>query len=391
MNNISIIGGGIGGLVTALCFEKLDIDYKLYERAQSIKEVGAGIWLSPNALQVMEWISPDLLKEVQLAGNSLDRILLADNKFNAISNSDQKFVKDIFGYSTLAIHRGTLQRILYNYASSQYITLGKEFKAFKRLNANLIHVDFVDGTNALTNALIGADGLNSKVRKQLFPKSNTRYTGQTCWRGISNTEIDQQLSHVGFTFWGQQLEFGISKIAKGKTYWFAVKLNEPNQKDNLATLKSDLIQLFSTYPSIVKRVITNTPTSQIYRGDLYDLKPLKSWNKGNISLIADAAHAMTPDLGQGGAQAIEDAFYLSNFISNNRHIEKAFRDFFFFRKDKVQKLVRQSKMTSKIAITNKPFEVLRNFVLKHTPQKYLQKQMMDLYSIDTTVHHKIQN
>ncbi len=391
MDNISIIGGGIGGLVTALCFEKLDIDYKLYERAENLKEVGAGIWLSPNALQVLEWISPNLLQEIQLAGNTIDRIVLADSKFKMISNSNQQFVKEMFGYTTLAIHRGKLQRILYSYVTRKNIKLGKEFKLFEKLNDNLLNVDFVDDTSILTLALIGADGINSKIRKQVFPKSKTRFTGQTCWRGISSAIIDETLSSIGFTFWGQKLEFGISKIENGKTYWFAVKLSEPNQKDNVETLKSDLIQLFSKYPSIVNEVIVKTPINKIFRGDLTDLKPLERWYDSNICLLGDAAHAMTPDLGQGGAQAIEDAFYLSNIISNTKSIEKAYQDFFIFRKDKVQKLVKQSRMTSKIAITNWPLAIIRNFILKHTPKKYIEKQMIDLYRIDKTVQNKIHN
>ena len=88
---------------------------------------------------------------------------------------------------------------------------------------------------------------------------------------------------------------------------------------------------------------------------------------------------------QGGAQAIEDAFYLSNFIKKSEKIEIAFERFFNFRKTKVQKLVRQSRTTSKIAITNKPMEVIRNFILKHTPQNFIEKQMIELYSIDKTI------
>lgn len=90
---------------------------------------------------------------------------------------------------------------------------------------------------------------------------------------------------------------------------------------------------------------------------------------------------MTPDLGQGGAQAIEDAYYLSNFIKNSSSMEHTFNIFFSQRKNKVQKLVKQSRNTSKIAITNRSLEMIRNFIMKSIPQKYLEKQMLDLYKI----------
>ena len=91
---------------------------------------------------------------------------------------------------------------------------------------------------------------------------------------------------------------------------------------------------------------------------------------------------MTPDLGQGGAQAIEDGFYLAHFIQESTNLQKAYADFYQFRKSKVEKLVKQSRLTSKIAITNRFMVIVRNTLLKITPQSYVQKQMIELYTID---------
>ncbi|WP_272151442.1 FAD-dependent monooxygenase [Tenacibaculum aiptasiae] len=385
MNNISIIGGGIAGLVTALSFEKLNIPYKLYERAETLKAIGAGIWLSPNALQVFEWLDPNLLEEIQKNGNSFTRILVADHKLNPISDSDQTFVKNRFGYTTMAIHRGKLQKILYSYLNTNNIVLGKSFKKYFLNNDSSYKVEFTDGTTIKTSAIVGADGIHSKVRKQLFPKSKIRYSGQTCWRGVSNYELPPKLASIGFTLWGQKLQFGVSKIEDGKTYWFAVKLSLPNQKDNKETLKKNLTKLFSEYHTIANDLIKNTPINNIIRGNLSDLELLDKWSENNISLIGDAAHSMTPDLGQGGAQAIEDAYYLSNLIKKSKNNTSAFDKFYAYRKNKVIKLVKNSRITSKIAITNKPLEILRNFILRMTPTKLLQKQMIELYQIDKVI------
>ncbi len=384
-DNISIIGGGIGGLVTALCLDKLHIPYKLYERAASLKAVGAGIWLSPNALQVLEWINPGLLEEIQDSGNSFNRILVADHLLKPISDSDQSFVQEKFGYTTMAIHRGRLQQILYAYANRENIELNKTFQSYYQDENKLIRIHFTDNTSALTKSVIGADGINSSVRKQLFPNSKIRYTGQTCWRGVSNNTIDSKLATVGFTLWGKKLQFGVSKISDGKIYWYAVKLSDPNLQDDKENLKQLLTEMFSAFHPLVNSLIRNTPVDKIIRGDLSDLEPLTKWNKGNICLIGDAAHSMTPDLGQGGAQAIEDAFYISNLIYTSVDMEKAFDAFCNYRKPKVDALVKQSRLTSKIAITNRFLEILRNFVLKHTPQKYVQKQMVALYELDKTI------
>ncbi len=384
-NNISIIGGGIGGLVTALSFDKLNISYKLYERAEQLEAIGAGIWLSPNALQVFEWINPELLKEIQDAGNTFNRVLVADHKLKPISDSNQDFVQEKFGYTTMAIHRGKLQQILYKYVKQENIELNKNFKEYSQNSGNSLKVNFTDNSFVETNSIIGADGINSKVRKQLFPNSKLRYSGQTCWRGISDYNIESELESVGFTLWGQKLQFGVSKISEGKVYWFAVKLSEPNLNDDKENLKNLLTNMFSEFHPLINNLIENTANEKIFRGDLSDLELLNKWSSGNICLIGDAAHSMTPDLGQGGAQAIEDAYYLSNFIYKSSSLGKAYDKFYAYRKPKVEKLVKQSRLTSKIAITNRFMEIIRNFILKKTPESYLKKQMMGLYTLDKTI------
>lgn len=389
MNNISIIGGGIGGLVTALIFDKLRISYKLYERAERLEEVGAGIWLSPNALQVFEWINPVLLKEIQSAGNTFNRVLVADHKLKPISDSNQDFVQEKFGYTTMAIHRGKLQQILYKYVQQENIELNKNFTMYSQNNDKSLKVNFTDGSFVNTDSIIGADGINSKVRKQLFPNSKLRYSGQTCWRGISDFSMEGELESVGFTLWGKKLQFGVSKISEGKVYWFAVKKSEPNLTDDKENLKKLLINMFSEFHPLVNNLIKNTTNEKIFRGDLSDLELLNKWSSENICLIGDAAHSMTPDLGQGGAQAIEDGYYLSQFISKSSSLETAYERFYTYRKSKVEKLVKQSRLTSKIAITNRFMEIIRNFIIKKMPKFYMEKQMVELYTLDKTIANKI--
>lgn len=384
-NNISIIGGGIGGLVTALSFDKLNISYKLYERAAQLEAVGAGIWLSPNALQVLEWINPSLLKEIQDTGNTFNRILVTNHKLTPISDSNQDFVQDKFGYTTMAIHRGALQQILYKYVKQENIKLNKNFEEYSQNSDKSIKINFTDGSFVDTGSIIGADGINSKVRKQLFPNSKLRYSGQTCWRGISDYTMKSELESVGFTLWGKKLQFGVSKISEGKVYWFAVKLSEPNLSDNKENLKNMLLNMFSEFHPLVNDLIEHTQGNNIFRGDLSDLELLDKWNSGNICLIGDAAHSMTPDLGQGGAQAIEDAYYLSQFIHKSNRLETVYDSFCMYRKPKVQKLVKQSRLTSKIAITNRFMEIIRNTILKNTPESYMRKQMVELYTLDETI------
>ena len=374
----TIIGAGIGGLTTALAFEKKGIEYQIFERAAELNEVGAGIWLAPNALQVLERL--DILEEVKLNGNSIDRITIGKQDLSPLSDSLQDTIKEKFGFTTVAIHRAKLQKLLFDKIPKDKMFLNKGFKSFKELDSGKIEVVFNDNSKTETQFLIGADGINSKVRKQLFPDSRKRYSGQTCWRGIVEMELDKDLSHRGFELWGNQIRFGISKIANNKVYWFAVVLSSPNGKDDKVLVKEKLLKMFAGFNPLVTKLIGLSSVANILRNDIYDLEPLLKWHKNNICLIGDAGHATTPNMGQGGAQAIEDAHYLSNLIVENSD-ENVFELFQQKRQKKVDLVVNQSWTTGKMAHW-KYGKGLRNFLLKNVPKKIIEKKMIELYTIE---------
>ena len=374
----TIIGAGIGGLTTALAFEKKGIAYQLFEKAPVLNEVGAGIWLAPNALQVLE--SLDVLEEIQANGNAIDRITIGKPNLEPLSDSKQDGIHAKFGYTTVAIHRATLQKILFDKIPKEKRTLNKGFQSFKHLNSGKIAILFEDGSSVETDFLIGADGINSKVRKQLFPRSSTRYTGQTCWRGVADIVLDPEYDHRGYELWGNQIRFGISRIAKDKVYWFAVALAEQNSKEDSDLVKENLIEKFSEFHPLIATLISSTPLDKILKNDINDLKPLNTWYKNNICLIGDAGHATTPNMGQGGAQAIEDAHYLSNIIVDETS-ENHFELFHQKRRKKVNNIVQQSWNTGKMAHW-KYGKSARNFLLQKVPKRIIEKKMIELYEIE---------
>jgi len=374
----SIIGAGIGGLTTALAFEKHGIDYHIFEKASELSEVGAGIWLAPNALQVLEHLG--VLGAVKAKGNSIDRITLGKADLNPISDNFQDNIKKQFGFSTIAIHRAELQKILLNKIPKEKISLAKGFQSFQKLNDDLIKIKFDDKSEILTDFLIGADGINSKVRMQLFPDSKTRFSGQTCWRGVANIKLSEEFQNRGMELWGNQIRFGISKIANDKVYWFAVAMDKPNQKDDVNLKKQKLLKMYNQFDPLVKELISATPEKAILRNDINDLETLKNWHKGNVCLIGDAGHATTPNMGQGGAQAIEDAYYLGNLIKSNFN-ENVFNLFQQKRQSKVNTIVKQSWATGKIAHW-KYGRNFRNFLLKSMPKRILENKMKEMYKIE---------
>ncbi|WP_077404751.1 FAD-dependent monooxygenase [Cellulophaga omnivescoria] len=373
----AIIGAGIGGLTTALAFEKLNIPYHLYEKAEDINAIGAGIWLAPNALKVYEWLG--ILDQIKDTGNSIDRITIATADLKPLTDSRQYEAKEEYGYSTVAIHRAELQKVLANNVASSNISWGKGLKSYTETKEG-IELQFLDATTANVSYLIAADGINSVVRKQLFPESKIRYSGQTCWRGVTNFILPEDYNHRGIEMWGKQTRFGISKLSTDKTSWFAVANSKPFLTDNRKTLKEDLLKEYNNYANVVTDLIANTNIDAILRNDIIDLKPIKKWHTNRICLLGDAAHATTPNMGQGGAQAIEDAYFLSKIIATNT-TDSPFKEFQKVRYKKVNSIVNQSWITGKVAHLGFGSKI-RNMVFKNFPKSLIDKKMHFVYRLD---------
>ena len=372
----TIIGAGIGGLTTALVFEKLNINYQLFEKAKAPNALGAGIWLAPNALQVLEYVG--ILNAVFKVGNVVDRITLSNEKLEPLADSSQLPAKEKYGFSTLAIHRAKLQLALIEAIPKEKIHWNRAFKYYKQEN-DAVSITFQDGSTTQSQYLIGADGIDSKVRAQLFPKSQIRYSGQTCWRGVMKKALPIAFKDRGIEMWGNGIRFGLSQLSETETSWFAVQKSEAFQKDDKDTLKEKLHTLFKDFHPMVHNLISNTEIKDILRNDITDLKPMKHWQKENVCLIGDAAHATTPNMGQGGAQAIEDGYYLGKLISENpkKNIFKAFETKRFKR---VNSIVKQSWVTGKIANMNTGYYI-RNAIFSAIPKKLIDKNMYSVYDL----------
>lgn len=373
----TIIGGGIAGLSTALAFEKLGIEYELFESAPKLNEVGAGIWMASNAMQIFGWLG--IAEEVQKNGMCLDHVEVADQKFKTISSTDQQLLVDVLGYSVVSIHRARLQKILFDGIPTNKICLGRSVVSIEQ-NDEKVTASFQDGTAVTSDALIAADGIHSVVRNQLFPHSELRYSGQTCWRGVAQLELSNQLSKSCVETWGDRVRFGISVIGENEVYWFAVAEAAFGEKDETNNPKRKLKEMFKDFAEPVQSILEATPAEQIIRSDISDLKPLDSWSKGRVLLIGDAGHATTPNMGQGGAQGVEDAYYLAQIIKAQPDLSLAYQSFEKTRRKKVNQVVSGSRNIGKLAHI-KYGKSLRNSLLRLVPPSIANRQMINLYSL----------
>ncbi len=370
--NISIIGGGITGLTTAIALGQKGIPCTVYEQASELKEVGAGIWLQPNAIRVLDILG--LKPKIEANGSLIDKMEITNPQLIPHKELTSDMATDRYGNKTIGIHRAVLQEILFKKASeTAKIHFGKVYQKHEQRDTH-IEVMFQDETIE-TDILLGADGLHSKVRTTLFPEAETRSSQQMCWRGIVQFPLPSELKNKGKESWGKNLRFGFSEIDRNDmVYWFAVRKGEQNDKSG-----AELANLFSDFNPIVSEIIK--ATKNIHFGALDDLKRLKKWHMGNVGLIGDAAHATTPNMGQGAGQGIEDALYLAHYYALTRNMEETYSAFENKRRKKVDYIVNNSWTFGNLAHNTWGQKILTT-IMKLSPSSVLKKQMAKVYTVD---------
>lgn len=373
---ITIIGGGIAGLTTALALRKLGFEYELFERAKQLNEVGAGIWMQPNALKVLDWLGlGDLVRE---SGTLLNQVDITNAQLIPFKKTNQEVVQDEKGNNIVAIHRATLQKILFEAIPKENINLGYEFKSLEQ-KEHQVNISFGESA-VLSDLVIGADGINSKVRESIFSNTSKRFSGQTCWRGISDIRLPYEFQNTGIESWGKKIRFGFSQVTENQVYWFAVSNASQNGTDNVNTLQTELKNRFSNFNPLVLNIIENTKAEKIIRNDISDLNRLEQWHKDKIVLVGDAAHATTPNMGQGAGQGMEDAYYLANILAKHNQLEQALNLFESNRREKVDYVVNNSWRFGQMAHSGFG-QIVMKTIMKLTPDKVMKQQMNKLYSI----------
>ena len=376
-----IVGAGIGGLATALALRQQNHDVQVVEAAAELREIGAGVVLGANAMQALDQLG--VHDAVKSAGFPIIRVSLLDRHGRLLNDVDTLPFTRRIGYDNLAIHRADLQRVLLENLPPGVVQLGKALERFEQ-EGNKITAYFTDGSQLEGQALIGADGIRSRVRRQLLPDSQPRYAGYTCWRGVIEAQALGLPAGRSTETWGGTGRFGVVPLGNGQVYWFACINSAQAQNPHYRAFRlADLQRHFADYHSPIPELLALTTDEQVIWGDIIDLKPLHHFHFGRVLLLGDAAHATTPNMGQGAGQAVEDAAALASCLVQAPSIEAAFQAFDQQRRPRTTRIVNQSWQLGKIAQIEQPWLVsLRNAVMRRVPASINNRQMEFLYKTD---------
>ena len=355
---IIVIGGGIGGSATALALNRQGFNPVVYERVKELKEVGAGIALWANATHVLKNL--DLLEEAKKVG-----AIATNYQFNSQHGKElvNVFV-DSFELPTIGIHRADLHELLWRRLPEKQFVLGETFEQFS-LSENRVGVHFTSGLMIEGDAAIGADGLRSKVRSELFGEQPPIYRNFTTWRGLTNHVPDTYRPGYIREFLGRGKGFGFMMLGKGRMYWYAAALASENQPDAPIGRKKELENMFQDWFDSIPELIAATDETDIIKTDLYDRLPTLPWSKQNITLLGDAAHPTLPTLGQGACMALEDALAVTKCLLECPSPATAFQNYESQRFSRTKSIVKQSLRSGRMGQLSHPITVkLRETLMK---------------------------
>ncbi len=245
------------------------------------------------------------------------------------------------GAPSLGIHRADLLRLLAGEVSQGSIHLNADCVGFRPEQGTIIS-HFADEQQQQTDLLVGADGLHSVIREQLLGKEPPRYSGYTCWRGVAVFEDQHVSPGISSETWGRGLRFGMLPIGNGRVFWYATHNCPADEQDRAGERKLRLSRLFGGWWEPIGRLIDATDAGAILRNDIFDRLPVRHWGRGRVTLLGDAAHPPTPNLGQGACQALEDALVLAGCLAEQREPVAALRAYEARRMKRSAAIIEQS-------------------------------------------------
>lgn len=348
---IDIIGGGIGGLTLGAVLNHFGIEFRIFEQAPELRATGYGLTLQRNALQALDLVG--LRDAIARHGAAIRHAEMLVPDGRALSSIDVELC---------GIHRARLLSALAEHVPAAALRLGERVES-------LPDATFV----------VAADGLHSVFRKLVSNgEGPPRDSGYTAWRGLAPWSSKMAQPPAVSETWGPGTRFGIVPLAAGQVYWFAVAPIAPLGDQHKA--KSFLLGTFEGWHAPIRELLETTPADTILETRIADRKPIPAWHQGNLILLGDAAHPMTPNLGQGGCQAVEDAVVLGHLFQWLRDgripASEIAPEYEKRRLARAYWIVAQSHQFGRIAsISNPVLAGLRNAFVRMTPAAAQRRQL----------------
>lgn len=352
-----VVGAGIGGLAAAIALRRTGWDVTVLERAPELEPLGAGITMWPNALRAL-----------QALGIDIEPVSVPAGEGAGLRNPSGRIVAASEGVQLRALHRGDLQNALLSALPDGTVRTGCPV-------SKVAGDSVMTGDEAISaDLIVAADGLNSTVRGQLWPSVQPRYCGYTAWRGVTarHTITLTDPGDAGET-WGSGLRFGIVALPESRVYWYGAA-NAP-AGERFPEEHAEVVRRFGAWHRPIPEILAATVPAEVLHHDIYDLPALPTYVHGRVVLLGDAAHAMTPDLGQGGCQALEDAVVLAACLADADEVGAGLARYDAERRPRTQSLAKLARRIGKFAQASGVLGSVRMAAMRFIPERATARQI----------------
>lgn len=363
--NVVIIGAGMGGLTTGIALKKFGHQVRIFEQTEKILPVGAAISLWSNGVKCLNYLG--LTEKIAKLGGQMDDLAYVDGLTGDVMTqfSLLPLIEEV-GQRPYPVARADLQNMLMDEFGRDQIYLGKKMVSLED-KADYVEVHFADGSSTQADLLIGADGTHSLTRTYVLGQQvQRRYAGYVNWNGL--VEISEELAPAQqwTTYVGEGKRASLMPVADGKFYFFLDVPLPAGLDNNRDEYKKLLKQYFVDWCQPVQQLIERLDPQKTNRVEIHDIEPFTQFYKGRVVILGDAAHSTTPDIGQGGCQAMEDAIYLARSLQiNTLGLEDALRRYQNKRNERANELVLRARKRCDVthmkdeAVTQAWYEELR--------------------------------
>ena len=334
----------------------------LWERAEELREVGAGLLLTANAGRMLRWLG--LFEAAAALGRTVRQWKILDGRGRAL----QTFC---FGEddASLSIARSELQQILQRQLPPASIRLGCEAVSLVSDSARgVVNVTAANGERCEAGIVVGADGGRSAVRAAVFGASEPRIHGYVGWRGLVDLVPDAWSDGRITESWADGCRFGIAPVNAERSYWYATENLTLDDAPPREHWKSHLLTRFRAWHHPIAEMIEATPDERILLSSIADHASPPPRHTGPVTLLGDAAHLMTPNLGQGAAMALEDACVLADYFAREGCTASALRRYELVRRQRTRAVNWISRQVGRLIQLEHPALCrLRDMALRMTP------------------------
>jgi 2-polyprenyl-6-methoxyphenol hydroxylase-like FAD-dependent oxidoreductase len=377
--SVAVVGAGIGGLTTAIALRRAGIDVRVYERAPSLASVqrGGGLVLWHNAVLALRCLG--LEDALAAAGHEMRRHEFRTARGRRLADWPMERITAREGVAAYAVSRPALHRLLAD-AAGDVIRFGARCDGF---------TDGPDGVvlrvgeeDVAADVLVGADGLRSLVRRELRPyEPPPRFAGYTAWQGVTRFAGPSVPPGTFVNLWGRGRRFLYFRLDDDDlVYWDGVTSDRiGHELDSLGRTRGELVaEQFGDWAGPISDLVAATAEHDITPIDIYDRLPIRSWSTDRVTLVGDAAHPMTFNLGQGAGQAIEDGVVLADCLGAAAPAE-ALHTYERRRRDRTAEMVQTSWTIGAVGRwSNRAAVAFRDAFMRATFDRVIFRQSNDL-------------